>query len=110
MLIHGDIADRFEFETIDEWKAIMLGINPDERTVYDGQAHDLGTLILVPPAQLASEFDEDRRKVEARGLTLGRVVATENGRRILESDLARRFDVPRFVITDRMNRDRLWPR
>jgi hypothetical protein len=33
----------------------------------------------------------------------------ERGRIIVEADLARRFDVPRLVITDRMNSDRLWP-
>ena len=110
VLIHGEVVKQFNFETIDEWKAVILGVNRDERAVYDGQAHDLGTLILVPSAQLASEFEEDRRKVEARGMTLGRVIATENGRRILESNLAQRFDVPRFVMTDRLNRDKLWPR
>jgi hypothetical protein len=29
---------------------------------------------------------------------------------IVKDHLARCFDVPRFVITDRMNRGRLWPR
>jgi hypothetical protein len=109
VLIHGDVVEQFEFATIEEWKALILGVDADESAVYDGQAHDLGTLILVPPDPLAEEFEEDRRRVQQRGMTLARVIATENGRRILESDLARRFNVPRFVITDRMNRDRLWP-
>ncbi len=110
VLIHGDIVEQFEFATIVEWKTLILDVDVDERAVYDGQAHDLGALILVPPVILRREFETDRQKVEARGMTLGRVLATENGRRILESDLARRFNVPRFVITDRMNRDKLWPR
>jgi hypothetical protein len=101
-------VEQFAFESIAEWKKIILGVSQDERSVYDGQAHDLGTLILVPPRLLACEFTEDKKKMQARGLTLVKVCATENGRRIVESDLAHRFNVPRFVITDRMNRDRHW--
>ena len=81
VLIHGDIVEQFEFATIDEWKTLILDVDVDEGAVYDGQAHDLGTLILVPPDTLTTEFEADRRKVERRGMTLGRVLATENGRR-----------------------------
>ena len=50
------------------------------------------------------------KRFQQKGLTLDQVAATERGRIIVENHLARCFDVPRFVITDRMNRGRLWPR
>ncbi len=110
VLIHGHIVSQFDFDSIEAWKVAILGIPKEERAVYDGQAHELGTLILVPTDRLATEFDRDRKRFEQRGLTLSQVAATERGCIIVEDNLARRFDVPRFVITDRMNRCRLWPR
>jgi hypothetical protein len=107
-LIHGQIVAQFDFDTIEAWKAAILGIAKEEKAVYDGQAHELGTLILVPTDRLVTEFELDRKRFEQRGLTLGQVAATERGRIIVEDNLARRFDVPRFVITDRMNRGKLW--
>jgi hypothetical protein len=110
VLIHSEIVRQFRFDTIDEWKKIIRAVDREDRSVYDGQAHELGSLILVPADPLAAEFGQARRLFEAKGLTLSQVVATEKGRIIIENNLAQRFEVPRFVITDRMNRDRLWPR
>ncbi len=110
VLIHGEIISQLNFDSIEAWKAAVLGIAKEERSVYDGQAHEFGTLILVPSDRLAAEFKQDRTRFEQRGLSLSQVAATERGRIIIEDNLARRFDVPRFVITDRMNRGRLWPR
>jgi Zn-dependent peptidase ImmA (M78 family) len=108
VLIHGDVVTQFEFDSIEAWKSAIMAVRQEERSVYDGQAHELGSLILVPPAMLAAEFGQCRRQFEVKGLTLEQVCETERGRIIVENNLARRFDVPRFVITDRMNRDRLW--
>jgi hypothetical protein len=35
-----------------------------------GQAHELGTLILVPQDRLVTEFEQDRKRIEHGGLTL----------------------------------------
>jgi Zn-dependent peptidase ImmA (M78 family) len=110
VLIHGDIISQLNFNSIEAWKAAVLGIAKEEKSVYDGQAHELGTLILVPSDRLATEFELDRKRFEHRGLSLSQVAATERGRIIVEDNLAKRFDVPRFVITDRMNRAKLWLR
>jgi Zn-dependent peptidase ImmA (M78 family) len=110
ILVHGEIISRFDFDSIEAWKAAIIGIAKEERAVYDGQAHELGTLILVPTVELTAEFERDRKRFEQKGLTLTQVAATERGRIIVEDDLARRFDVPRFVITDRTNRGGLWLR
>jgi len=110
VLIHAEIVSQFDFDSVDAWKAAILGIAKEEKSVYDGQAHELGTLILVPTDRLVLEFEQSRKRFQQQGLTLDQVAATERGRIIVEDYLARCFDVPRFVITDRMNRGRLWPR
>jgi hypothetical protein len=110
VLIHAEIVSQFDFDSVEAWKAAILGIAKEEKSVYDGQAHELGTLILVPTDRLVLEFEQSRKRFQQKGLTLDQVAATERGRIIVEDYLARCFDVPRFVITDRMNRGRLWPR
>jgi hypothetical protein len=110
VLIHAEIVSQFDFDSVEAWKAAILGIAKEERSVYDGQAHELGTLILVPTDRLVLEFEQSRKRFQQKGLTLDQVAATERGRIIVEDYLARCFDVPRFVITDRVNRGRLWPR
>ena len=110
VLIHAEIVSQLGFDSIEAWKAAILGIAKEERSVYDGQAHELGTLILVPTDRLVLEFELNCKRFQQKGLTLDQVAATERGRIIVEDYLARCFDVPRFVITDRMNRGRLWPR
>ena len=53
------------------------------------------------------EFGKAAAKIRAAGMSLES--AKDSGRFIVEDNLARQFDVPRFVITDRTDRDRLWP-
>lgn len=110
VLIHQEVVEQFQFDTIDEWKSVILGVNRDDRSVYDGQAHDLGCLILVPPAALTTELQAAEKEAATHGMTLAKIHSMEKGRLILESNLAKRFNVPRSVITDRANREKLWPR
>lgn len=108
VLIHGEIVEQFEFGTIKEWKAFILGVNSDERSTYDGQAHQLGSLILVPPTALAREFEAVRSAIARAGGAVAQMLATEKARIIVASNIARKFEVPRSVITDRANRDGSW--
>ncbi len=108
VIMHKFVVGQFEFETINEWKAVIQCVNPNDRSVYDGQAHELGSLILVPTAALSREFEKSKKAAAAHDLSLANVLSTEKGRLILESNLARQFDVPRLVMTDRTNRDQLW--
>lgn len=43
VLIHGGIVAQIKFDSIEAWKAAILDIAKEERSVYDGQAHELGT-------------------------------------------------------------------
>jgi len=109
VLIHKEVVEQFEFATIEEWKSFIMAVNKDDCSVYDGQAHQLGSLILVPSAALEKEFDDAEKAAAKHGSSLSNLLATEKSRHILASNLAKRFDVPPFVIVDRANRDDLWP-
>jgi Zn-dependent peptidase ImmA (M78 family) len=109
IIIHKDVVEQFEYSNIAEWKTVVTGIAEDVYDEFEWQAHALAGLILVPTAALRSEFDKAAAKILAAGLTLEQAKATERARFSVEDNLARLFVVPRPVITDRANRDRLWP-
>lgn len=109
LLIHKEIVDQFEYNNINEWKTVVTGIDENVYAAFEWQAHALAGIILVPTAQLRAEFDKAAAKIKAAGLTLKQAKATERSRFSVEDNLARLFVVPRFIITDRANREELWP-
>jgi Zn-dependent peptidase ImmA (M78 family) len=109
ILIHKEVVNQFEYSNIAEWKTVVTGIDEDVYAEFEWQAHALAGLILVPTAQLKAEFGKAAAKIKAAGLTLEQAKATERARFSVEDNLARLFVVPRPVITDRANRDKLWP-
>lgn len=109
ILIHKEVVEQFVYANIAEWKTVVTGIDEDVYAEFEWQAHALAGLILVPTAELKVEFDKAAAKIKAAGLTLQQAKATERARFAVEDNLARLFIVPRPVITDRANRDKLWP-
>ena len=107
LLIHPDIIGQYEFDNLAEWKAVVAGIDEMVFAEFEWQAIELASLMLVPQGPLAAEFGKAVAKIRAAGMSLEK--AKEAGRLIVEDNLARRFVVPRFVITDRTGRDGLWP-
>ena len=107
LMIHSDIIAQYEFDTIAEWKAVVIGIDEKVFEEFEWQAHALAGLMLVPPAELAVEFGKAAAKINAVGMSLTK--AREVGRFSVEDYLARRFVVPRFVVTERTDWDGLWP-
>jgi Zn-dependent peptidase ImmA (M78 family) len=109
ILIHKEVVEQFEYANIAEWKTVVAGIDEEVYAEFEWQAHALAGLILVPPAELKAEFNKAATKIRAVGMTLEQAKSTEKARFMVEDSLARAFVVPRPVITDRANRDRLWP-
>lgn len=109
ILIHKEVVEQFEYANIAEWKTVVTGIDEDVYAEFEWQAHALAGLILVPTAELKAEFGKAAAKIKAAGMTLEQAKSTERARFAVEDNLARLFGVPRFVITDRANRDKLWP-
>jgi hypothetical protein len=64
---------------------------------------------LVPPRELKAEFSKAAARIRAAGMTLEQAKSTEKAQFMVEDSLARIFVVPRYVITDRASRDKLWP-
>ena len=107
LLIHPDIIGQYEFDTLAEWKAVVTGIDEKVFADFKWQASELAGLMLVPQEALAAEFGKAAAKIRAAGMSLEK--AKEAGRFSVEDNLARGFMVPRSVITDRTDRDGLWP-
>jgi len=107
LLIHPDIIGQYEFDNLTEWKAVVTGLDEMVFAQFEWQATELASLMLVPQGPLAAEFGKAAAKIRAAGMSLEK--AKEAGRLIVEDNLARRFVVPRFVITGRTGRDGLWP-
>ena len=105
--IHPDIIGQYEFDTLAEWKAVVTGIDEKVFAEFEWQASELAGLMLVPQEALAAEFGKAAAKIRAAGMSLEK--AKEAGHFSVEDNLARGFIVPRFVITDRTDRDGLWP-
>jgi hypothetical protein len=64
-------------------------------------------LILVPPEELAQEFNEAVERAEGAGIILA--VASDDTRKILASHIARHFNVSLDVVMRRIKADNLWP-
>jgi Zn-dependent peptidase ImmA (M78 family) len=107
LVIHREIFAQLQFSTIDEWKTVVCSIPDDQYSWIEWQAYTLGGLILVPPAELKAAFDAAAARAEAAGVSLAD--ASDETKRILESHIARHFDVSIDVVTRRMKSDSLWP-
>ncbi len=109
ILLHKDVVEQFEYANIAEWKTVVTGIDKEVYAEFEWQADALARLILVPTAELSIEFGKAAARIKAAGLTLEQAKSTERGRYMVEDSLARLFVVSRNIITDRANRDKLWP-
>ena len=109
IILHKEVVEQFEYANIAEWKTVVTSIDEGVYAEFEWQAHALAALLLVPTTELKAEFDKAAHKIKAAGMTLEKAKSTERGRFIVEDNLARQFVVPRSVITDRANRDGLWP-
>ncbi len=106
LLIHQDIFKELKFSTIAEWKKAMTLIPEEQYGWLEWQAYCLGGLMLVPGLPLRALFQESDEKASKAGIDLHEL--DDDGRKIIESNLGRHFDVFREVIAKRMNYDKLW--
>lgn len=106
LLIHQDIFKELKFTTIAEWKKAMTAIPEEQYGWLEWQAYCLGGLVLVPGSPLKALFQESADKALKAGIDLREL--DDDGRKIIESNLGRLFDVSREVIAKRMNYDKHW--
>ena len=84
----------------------MTSIPEDQYGWLEWQAYCLGGLVLVPGSPLNALFQESAEKALQAGIDLHEL--DDDGRKIIESNLGRHFEVSREVIGKRMNYDKLW--
>jgi hypothetical protein len=102
-LIHHDVFGDCEYTTIDGWKQTIASIPEKDYRIIEWQANSLGGLILVPPPELASEFQKATDRVKAVGLDPTSEAATE----AIEGVLAGVFVVSPAVVHKRVEYDKL---
>jgi hypothetical protein len=106
LLIHRDVFSQLTFSTIAEWKSAMRLIPDEEYAWIEWQAYSLGGLILVPPQPLSDAFADRINEAKRAGITLKDM--DKRLQMIIESNIAKCFEVSREVITRRMDKDGLW--
>lgn len=107
LLVHRDIFSQLTFSTIQEWKAVACSIPEDQYSWIEWQAYTLAGLILVPREPLIATFVEVAARAESAGIVVS--IASDETRKIMESHIAKHFNVNRPVIQRRIKADALWP-
>lgn len=108
VVLHRAVFDQLRFSTVSEWKAAVNAIPPVAYSSIEWQAYSLAGLILVPGRPLAHIFEEVEGQARAAGVDLRG--ATNDGRKIVESHIARHFSVSIDVVRKRLKADGLWQR
>lgn len=106
-LVHQDVFKELnKFSTVSEWKQVITTIPEEPYSWIEWQAYALGGLILVPSIPLKDLFDESGKRAAKAGIELRNI--DEDARKVVESSIAKQFDVSRDVISKRMKADKLW--
>lgn len=106
LLVHASVFEELKFSTIAEWKAVMSSIPEEEYSWIEWQGYALAGLILVPNKPLTELFEQKLKDARRAGIELQDI--DPEARRIVESNMAKSFDVSAEVIARRMNKDKLW--
>ncbi len=106
VLIHRDVFEQLTYRSIGEWKAVVQSIPEDQYSWLEWQAYCLAGLILVPGDELRVEFERLVDRAAAAGVDVK--TGGEEVAQLVESHLARYFNVSRPVIAKRARREGLW--
>ncbi len=106
LLIHQDVFNELKFTSIKEWKSAILSIPEDQYGWIENQAYSLGGLILVPSKPLKDLFETKCTEAKRVGVELQG--ADDRVRKIVDSNMARFFEVSAEVISRRMHYYKLW--
>lgn len=105
-ILHGYLYEALDFDSVTQWKTVILRIPEDQRRWFEWQAYALAGLILVPQAELAERFDEALARLTANGLSYAE--NPEATTDIITDWLARQFEVSTDVTARRLNYDKCW--
>jgi Zn-dependent peptidase ImmA (M78 family) len=105
-IVHQDVFKQLHYTSIPEWKQAVTSIPEDQYKWIEWQAYCLGGLILVPPEELETEFNDVIQTASDAGIDL--YLSGDAARKLAETEIARRFEVSSQVIQRRVQKDALW--
>ncbi len=108
-ILHAEIIQSFDFETIDEWKTSEGRIPADQLHWIEWQANSLGGLILVPEGRLETCFTQKVNEAFDAGVDV-HAMSTEVRKRAFDPVIAKEFGVSTKVVTIRLECDQHVPK
>lgn len=111
-IMHKDYLDMVSLGSIDEWRQFIEEINPDDHSKMEYQGYSFAGLVLVPPNELAIQFNTFLPEVEpliaeAKSEGISRDNYLEYAKDKLAALMAPVFQVSTDVIIRRIDFDRL---
>jgi Zn-dependent peptidase ImmA (M78 family) len=104
MYLHGYLYKNLKFTNRYDWAKIIQSMPLDERSVIEWQADEFAGLILAPKSLLKKEFEDALEKVKGILSNSNKDFITDMA---IESILAPKFLVSKYVINIRAERDKL---
>ncbi len=106
-ILHADIFQQLSFHTIAQWKSVITNEIPEDQYGFiEYHANAFAGLILVPSDKLKNIFLDCVEKMKQNSVKFDEI---ESGaREIVDSYIARDFEVSSDVIHRRIEKDQLW--
>jgi len=106
-ILHPDLWNEINFHDVQSWKAVVAeSISEREYSFVEFHANFFAGLVLVPPPELRDQFEQCIKLTKEHGLDASDEAT--GARDIIESHIARHFEVSRDVVHRRIEADALW--
>lgn len=106
-ILHPDLWKEIDFDDIESWKAVVEESIPErEYSFIEFHANFFAGLVLVPSPELREQFVECIELTKQHGLDASDEAT--GAKDVIESNIARHFEVSRDVIHRRIEADGLW--
>lgn len=105
--LHRPLYEGSRIASVRDWERLQASISEEDYAWFEFQAHSFAGLVLVPPAELRTQFATAMRAARQAGLPES-TLSSEAGKAYIAKWLADQFDVSEQVIERRMEKDGLW--
>lgn len=104
--LHDELYQHSVITSVSEWREVQESIGEEDYKWFEWQANAFAGLVLVPRAQLRTQFQEVRTKALSLGLTAGQLEHHPARHQIING-LGDRFKVSEQVMEIRLTKDGL---
>lgn len=106
-ILHPDLWNEIDFDDVQSWKAVIEESIPErEYGFIEFHANCFAGVVLVPPPELRDQFVQCIALTKQHGLDV--TDEATGAKDIIESHIARHFEVSRDVVHRRIEADELW--